>query len=379
MRIAIIKSNYAPYGGAEKYTTRLINFFVKNNIEVDVLTSKHNRWDGLQQNVNRVPMEQSPYNNLLRLLTFNSSVNRYLQKVHYDCILGMDRTEYQTHLWLGGGCHRAWIRRRCRDSSPLKCLSFRINPFHGATMEIERKAVCSRALKRIFCNSNLVRDEILHFYPETVGKMAVIYNSAEWHEFSRAFEEGPSRKDSILKSFSLYPGKFYYLFLGSGYERKGLTKAIMALRFLPDYTELVVVGKDKHEKRYKMLADAAGLSARVHFFGPRTDVVPFLQVSDASVLPTLYDPCAGSSVEALSMGLYTVTSDANGASEVIRDGAGSIIRDLRDIESVAEAMEKALRGHLSKKEIRETVKHLDFEAQLRKIVAMCIEDMEIRD
>jgi UDP-glucose:(heptosyl)LPS alpha-1,3-glucosyltransferase len=377
MRIAIIKSNYAPYGGAEKYATRLIDFFVRNNVEVDVLASKHGRWDGLPLNVNRVALKQLPYNNLLRLLTFNSSVNRYLRKAHYDCIFGMDRTEHQTHLWLGGGCHRAWISRRCGENSLLKCLSFKINPFHRAVMEMERRAVYSHALKRIFCNSNLVKDEILHFYPGIAGKFTIVYNSAGWYEFSEAFEEGPVKKNSILKAFNLSPDKFYYLFLGSGYERKGLAKAIMALRFLPDYTELIVVGKDKHENRYKMLSEKSRIADRVHFFGPRMDVVPFLQVSDASILPTLYDPCAGASVEALAMGLYTVTSGANGASEVIQDGAGSVIQDLRDLNSVAEAMKKALVGHLSKKEIRDTVKHLDFEAQLRKIVTLCIEDMEI--
>ena len=374
MRIAIIKSNYAPYGGAEKYTTRLIDFFVKNNVEVDVLTSKHGRWDSLQQNVNRVALKQLPYNNLLRLLTFNSSVNRFLRKTHYDCILGMDRTEYQTHLWLGGGCHRAWIRRRCRECSRLKCLSFAINPFHRAMMEMERRAVSSHALKRIFCNSHLVKDEILQFYPMTAGKMTVIYNSAEWYEFSEAFEDGLVNKDRILKALNLETDRFYYLFLGSGYERKGLAKAITALRFLPDYADLIVVGKDKHENRYRRLSEKSGLADRVHFFGPRKDVVPFLQVSDASVLPTLYDPCAGASVEELAMGLYTVTSAANGCSEVIRKGAGFVIERLGDDGSVAEAMGTALGDNLSKREIRETVRHLDFDAQMRKIVDTCITD-----
>ena len=379
MRVAIIKSNYAPYGGAEKYTTRLINFFVRNNVEVDVLTSEHGGWDGLQRNVKMMRLRQFPYNNLLRLLTFNRSVNRYLRSAHYDCVLGMDRTGYQTHLWLGGGCHRAWIRRRCGECSWLKCLSLKINPFHRTMMEMERRAVSSHALKRIFCNSNLVRDELLYFYPETAGKITVIYNSAEWYEFSKAFEEGSADKDRILEALNLRPDRFYYLFLGSGYERKGLSKAIGALRLLPDYAELIVVGKDKHENRYRALAERPGLAGRVHFFGPRGDVIPFLQISDASVLPTLYDPCAGASIEALAMGLYTITSSANGASEVIQQGAGSVIRDLRDVGSVAEAMKEAFGVHLSKREIRETVRHLDFETQMGKIVTLCIGDMGIKD
>jgi hypothetical protein len=39
-------------------------------------------------------------------------------------------------------------------------------------------------------------------------------------------------------------------------------------------------------------------------------------------------------------------------------------------------MRTALEPHLPKKEIRETVRHLDFEKQLQKIVDSCIADMQ---
>ena len=376
MRLAIIKSNYTPYGGAEKYTTRLINAFVKSNVEVDVLTSVYGNWNGFDRKFRRIVLNQFRFNNLLKLLTFNSSVNRYLKKERYDCILGMDRTDYQTHLRAGSGCHAAWIQRRCDESSLLRCLSFKANPFHNAMIAMEKRAFLSDKLIRIFCNSLLVKKELMLFYPHAEKKLAVVHNGVEWDEFSEAFQEGPAKRDHILKTLNLTGEKFYFLFVGSGYERKGLFKAVTALRLLPEYTELIVVGKDKHEARYKAFCEKSGLIGRVHFFGPQKNVIPFLQVSDAFVLPTLYDPFSNASLEALAMGLYTVTSGANGCSEVIQKGAGSIIRDLKDTDSVAEAMETALGEHLSKKEIRETVKYLDFETQLKKIVDICIADTD---
>ena len=54
MRLAIIKSNYTPYGGAEKYTTRLIDAFVKSNAEVDVLTSVYGNWNGFDRKFRRI-------------------------------------------------------------------------------------------------------------------------------------------------------------------------------------------------------------------------------------------------------------------------------------------------------------------------------------
>jgi len=374
MRVALIKSNYTPYGGAEKYTTRLIEAFVKSHVEIDVLTSVHGKWDGANRNFRQIALRQFPYNNLLRLLTFNSSVNAYLRKTRYDCILGMDRTEYQTHLRAGSGCHAAWLQRRCTESSTLRCLSFKANPFHRAMLKIEKRAFLSDKLKKIICNSSFVAREILHHYPGAENKLTVVHNGVEWSEFAQPFGEGLGQRNRILQKLNLESDKFYFLFVGSGYERKGLKKAVMALPSLPGHTELIVVGKDKQEDVYKASIETAGLSKRVHFFGPQGDVTPFLQAADAFVLPTIYDPFSNASLEALAMGLYTVTSDANGCAEVIRSGAGFVVRDLRNGFSVADAMKTALKSHLSKSEIRETVRHLDFEVQLRKIVDICIAD-----
>ena len=158
MRVAIIKSNYTPYGGGEKYTTRLINAFVKRDVTVDVVTAEPARWEMTSPNVNWVTLRQFRYNNLLRLLSFNASAKRYFKTARYDCVLGMDRTDYQTHLRAGGGCHAGWLDRRCAETSSLRCLSFRLNPFHRTMLRLEKKAFVSDMVKRIFCNSFLVRD-----------------------------------------------------------------------------------------------------------------------------------------------------------------------------------------------------------------------------
>ena len=374
MRIAIIKSNYTPYGGGEKYTTWLINAFVKKGMRVDVITAEPVRWENTPLNINWVSLKQFRHNNLLRLMSFNSSVKRHLKKTAYDCILGMDRTEYQTHLRMGGGCHIAWLRRRCEEVSSIRCMSFRLNPFHRKMIEIEKRVLLSDKLKTIFCNSHLVKNEIIDYYPQAEKKIMVIHNGVEWDELSSAFNETASVKQQILKSLALRTDRYYFLFLGSGFERKGLEKAIKALGLLPPFTDLIVVGKDKNEKKYKTLAKKTGLAQRVHFFGPQRNVVPFYQAADAFILPTIYDPFSNASLEALAMGLYTVTSYANGCSEVIKDGAGYLIKDLRNTVSVAEAMNTALQEHLSREEIRESVHNLDFDNQLNKIVVECISE-----
>ena len=243
---------------------------------------------------------------------------------------------------------------------------------------MEKHAFLSNKLNRIICNSHLVEREIAYFYPQVKDKLIVVHNGVEWNEFSEVFETGLNKRNEILQNLHLNPARFFFLFVGSGYERKGLAKAIMALPLLPEHTELIVVGKDKQQNRYQALSKKSGLDKRIHFFGPQKNIIPFLQVSDAFVLPTIYDPFSNASLEALAMGLYLVTSNANGCSEVITEKSGFLIRNLRDDYSVAEAMRTALKPLLSKREVRETVRYLDFETQLQKIVDICIADTDKR-
>ena len=372
MKVAIIKSNFTPFGGGEKYTTRLIKAFAARGESVDVLTAVKVQWDAFDENVRWVRLYQMPYNNLLRQISFNASVNRHLKTHSYDCVLGMDRTEVQTHLRAGGGCHAAWLRRRCAETSMLRCLSFRVNPFHLVTLAMEKKAFLSPGLRKIICNSHLVRKEIEEFYPAVSRKLMVIHNGVEWRELSGPFRQASARRESIRGQLDLRAGKFFFLFVGSGYARKGLEKAISALSLLPDTAELIVVGKDKEEELYRDMAKKRGLSKRVHFFGPRKEIIPFYQAADAFVLPTLYDPFSNASLEAMAMGLYTVTTDANGCAEVISEGTGAVIPAPCTTGAVATAMMRAMKPHLSVEKIRDSVRNLDFEDQLKKLVDVCV-------
>ena len=58
MKVAIIKSNYTPFGGGEKYTTRLIKAFAARGESIDVLTAVNGQWDAFDENVRWVRLYQ---------------------------------------------------------------------------------------------------------------------------------------------------------------------------------------------------------------------------------------------------------------------------------------------------------------------------------
>ena len=115
------------------------------------------------------------------------------------------------------------------------------------------------------------------------------------------------------------------LFVGSGFERKGLTYLLQAFGSLTDKTShLWVVGKG-HIASYRRAAERLGVADRVKFWGPVTETAPFYQAATVLALPTLYDPCSNVVLEALACGTPAVTTAANGAAEFITPGENGAI------------------------------------------------------
>jgi UDP-glucose:(heptosyl)LPS alpha-1,3-glucosyltransferase len=69
-----------------------------------------------------------------------------------------------------------------------------------------------------------------------------------------------------------------------------------------------------------------GVRDRAHFLGGRRDTQVCYAAADLYLLPTLYDPFANTTLEALAAGLPALTTRTNGAHELISDGVdGSIL------------------------------------------------------
>ena len=85
------------------------------------------------------------------------------------------------------------------------------------------------------------------------------------------------------------------------------------------------------------------MARRTLFAGPTQDTYAFYRAADLFVLPTWHDPCSLVVLEALAMGLPTITTAQNGASEVIEEGRhGYLLRDPGDVDGLARGMTRLL-------------------------------------
>lgn len=371
-RIAFLKSGIQNLGGLEKYTKRLAKEFASLGHHVVILTTEHD--ESSQHGFEVISVAKRSKLSLWQLLRFDSACTKFIDEHELDVIFGMDRNFcLQTHYRAGNGVHAAYLERRKKYSNAFKNLSFAINPLHRLILRMEKTTFESPHLKKLFTNSHMVKKELLRHYAVKPETIEVVHNGVEWHELALPFEEGLNMRAQLIKQLGLNPEKYQFLFVGNEYRRKGLDLLLEALSSLDQKNfQLSVCGKERSCDYYVEKAKNFGLEDRVKFFGQIKEIKAFYSAADSVVIPSMYDPFANVTVEALAMGAYVISSSANGGSEVIKsDDEGLVFADLHDPHELAECLKKAMQKPKTKEQahhIRLSVQSLDYQQQLSKIV-----------
>lgn len=150
-----------------------------------------------------------------------------------------------------------------------------------------------------------------------------------------------SQRASTRKQFQISGEHFVLLLIGNDWKKKGLTTllhALTACRELP--LILLVVGSD-NRNAYKALISTLGISDRIRFLEPSSQVNQFYAIADAYVGPSLEDAYGLPILEAMACGLPVIASSRAGASEIIRDGRdGFVLRDPENSRELAALLRK---------------------------------------
>jgi UDP-glucose:(heptosyl)LPS alpha-1,3-glucosyltransferase len=371
--IAILKSGIGSVGGLEKYTLNLANAFATKGFKVSLLTSGNTQKVSLPHpGIQLINLGHFPKFSFYPIWRFDQLCQEWIKKHNPEFVFGMDRNSYQTHYRAGNGVHAEYLERRGPQESLLKRLSFKINPQHQMILNFERKTYENDNLKALFTNSDMVKNEILKHYSTNPEIIYTVHNGVEWNDMQQDFDVWEFNQVETIRELRLNPTCYQFLFAGNGFKRKGLLTLIEALKKLSwSNYQLSIVGNDKDMKDYKSLVHKYHLDEKVKFFGLRKDIRRFYSVADCLVIPSLYDPFANVTVEALAMGLYVISSNSNGGHEVLTPESGTILQNPFNVEELVQHLNTALahpKTHKRAKAIRQSVKHLDFPNQLNKIV-----------
>ena len=342
MKIAIVRKKYTFHGGAEGILHDLVMKLAAAGHEIHIFAIS---WDADVQSDNivfhRVPAVT--FNSFLRDLTF-AVFSFYMlkkQRADFDIIQTHDKTLYQDVCFVADGCHIEWLRQRWKRRGLWGRLSIILNPYHWLILFIEKTMYNNHKFKSIFALSDLVKRDILQHYKVRESEIDVVYH---WIDITKFHPDNKAKYGRrIREQYAIEEDRFVILFVGSGFERKGLRYLIEAGESLSEPVTILVVGKGSEEEFRGIIENQ-----EVVFCGPRRDAYKYFAAADIFVLPSMYEPFGLVYLEAMASGLPVITTRHSGAAEIIDEGEqGFVIQDPEDTAAIAEK----IRFFLDNKEV----------------------------
>jgi UDP-glucose:(heptosyl)LPS alpha-1,3-glucosyltransferase len=192
--------------------------------------------------------------------------------------------------------------------------------------------------------SRMVADDFQRYHGVRPEQIRLVYHGIDAARFAPQHcrpLRGPMRAE-----LGLADDEAALLFVGHDFARKGLATAIRATAQLVRAgrpARLLVVGRDRRQPLYAMLAHACGVGRQVAFVPACDDPRPYYAAADALVLPTYYDPFGLVVLEAAGCGLPVLTTRQAGVSELMTDGLeGFVLPEPADCRLLAERLQTVL-------------------------------------
>ena len=335
MKIAVIRQKYVNYGGAEQfvseYTTHLAN--AGHNIHIFA-----NQWTPSNHpNIRVHPVRAIKLNSFFRTLSFASFALRAVRAESFDIVQSHERTWCQDVYRAGDGCHREWLERRANYLPSIKKLSFRFNLFHQLVLKMEKEIFESGQCKKIIAISEMVKRDIIKHYDLPEDRIEVVYNGVRLDRFH------PGNKNrfrsKVRDRLRISDDERMVLFVGSGFERKGLKYLLKALPYLEQENwRLVLVGKGNWERYLNFVSEKN--RRKITHLDPIDDIETLYASADFFVLPSIYEPFGNANLEALASGLPIITSRNCGVAEIItHKKEGIILEEPSDVKAIAKAID----------------------------------------
>jgi UDP-glucose:(heptosyl)LPS alpha-1,3-glucosyltransferase len=210
----------------------------------------------------------------------------------------------------------------------------------------------------------MVKHDIIRHYRVNSEKISVVYSGVD-------DDINMSTAGSVRQKYNIPESVPLVLYVGSGFERKGVAEMLALLARVESPFFTLVVGKDKRMKKYRDLCQQLGLDERVKFTGAVTDVDPYYVDSDILMLPTRYEPFSNVVLEAMRGGNAVITTLQNGAAEILQ---AELLMQTSDDEGILPALEKLLNqpDYLSriKESNRKTVAEYTMERNAAETIAL---------
>ncbi len=331
-RIIFVRQQFSQFGGAELILDRLLAALAARGKRVALLGRS---WRG-GRDIEFIRCDPPKVTRVFRETLFARAACRLIAHERGALVQAHERVPCCDLFRAGDGVHAAYLEQKRRTQTAVGRLKDRFSLFHRNTLALERKLFASPRLQAVIVNSTMVADDIVRHFGFPRARIHLVPNGIDLARFRP--EARNEHRAAVRAKLGVPAARPVALFVGSGFERKGLRPAIHAAAACD--AELWAIGHDRRPASFVAEAERTGLGKRFRLIGA-ADPLPYYAAADALILPSFYDPFPSTVIEAFACGLPVVTTTGCGARDVVKRLDACLVRDALDREGLAEALRTA--------------------------------------
>ena len=316
--LAFLLYKYFPYGGMQRDFARFVEEVQKrgHHCRVYYITWQGEPLPGAE--LRRVPVRAATHHR--RNVRYLQWVQRDLARDPVDGVIGFNKMPGLDVYFAADSCY---LEKALVERGPVYRRGGRYR--HFAAYE---RAVFERdSTTRILLISDSERAKFERHYQTQPERMYLLPPGVSPDR--RRPPDAADRRRRKRQELGIAEGEFTLLFVGSGFIKKGLDRAIRTLarirREQPSVTtRLLVVGQDKW-RHFAHLARRLDARGAVEFLGGRDDVPDLMLAADVLVHPALDEAAGIVLLEAVVAGLPVVVTDVCGYAPHVRASRGGLV------------------------------------------------------
>lgn len=220
--------------------------------------------------------------------------------------VGVRHLERVDLYWPHGGAHAATLR----------ALKKRVRGRHRTFLDLERLAVADGGARRVVCVSELVRQELLDFYPSSAQRLTVVPNGLDLECFHVGVRA--DARASLAARIGAASDEPILTFVGRNAKLKGLPVLLDALRKMQGRAWRAVIAGPRDSARWRRRVRRHFESPERIFVAPELDALELAGGSDLLVLPSRRETCGLVVLEALATGTPVLIGANVGARELLQ-------------------------------------------------------------
>ncbi|MFP6716158.1 MAG: glycosyltransferase family 4 protein, partial [Alphaproteobacteria bacterium] len=321
MKFAFCLFKYSPYDGLSRDLRRVVVECQSRGHEAEVFVST---WEGDQPIGIEITHlgkwgDKFVQNHFKDTLYFRR-LRHQLKARSFDAVIGFNR---MPGLDIYYGADFCYIERVRKERPPASRLMWRYRHFCAY-----EKAVFGTNSQTLILSlserGNKVYQEY-HYTPDS--RFSLLPPTLDLDR--KPVKNRNGTRQQIRQKFGIADDALLLLFIGSGFETKGLDRALRALASLESdlqkRSQLMVIGQD-HPEDYRNQSKKLGIEHKVHFLGDRPDIPELLAAGELLLHPAYRENTGTVLLEAIAAGVPVLTTDVCGyAHHVRRANAGIVL------------------------------------------------------